>query len=1002
MSITGHGWYSCKFLAEILLTAVMVLTVRNSQAQSAGGNGATDGRYVARKWTTADGLPSNTVSALALSGDGYLWVGTPRGLCRFDGSRFIPCQGAEGMPEADIQRMVADPAGKIWVQDEEWNVRVREGRTFQLVSGGMAVDQSGADGSIWGLGRRVITRHAHGQTVEIPLPPDWKRGEPIKLLPTRNSGLLVLSWRGEIRNWQDGKWSDWLERQPVESDSGAGALLEDASGAVWVSTAPDIVWKIADGKRTRYSFAGPNHGFWQMCERQPGEIWGTGTDGAVWHLEGGGFVKFPLPAETIATRLLADPSGALWVATLDSGLLRLDRAKVETSKIDALPGGGRISALAELEPGVFAAGTLRNGTWSWREGTSAAWPPDDGAFQQFIYSNALIKTRDGTVWAGTNFAVHRIRENRRVTPENLAKLIDAGDSAMALHECLDGSILVGTGLGKVHRIRNDQSERLSLPGSQSAISDFAETADGSLWVSTRWDGVFRVKDNHVTRFDESSGLSSRRVLCLLADSRGGLWAGLGPGGLFSFTGKRFERLPMRGAGAANSVLRLIEDNQGWMWFGGDQGISGVSLALAASAMTGGAEAETVHAGLVEGMASEQCVPAKPLKTADGRLAFGTMSGFVRFRPDDLREFPEPPPAVVEEISINGKMEPLSARNGMLEIPPAARFEAHFTGIDLRHGAGLRFRYKLNGFETQWNEVGPRRFASYSKVPPGEYTLVVACGNAGQWNPEIAYLRLNVLPFFWQRTWVQVLFAAMIAGAVAFTARTRERQRAKARATALERLNAERSRIALDLHDGIGSGLTQVGMMAAALGKELAVSPAGQAQGKEVPATAAASARQLQRRIRTLAQDLDIAVWATSPRHDHAAALCTYLSEYLIEYFRDSGIRCWISVPDHPTETVIRPEARHHLFMGAREVMNNCLKHSQASEIRLIITEDGPLLTVTLSDNGTGFTPAPAGESRRNGLSNLKERMVRAGGNATVHSGPEGTSVAFTLTLEKPA
>lgn len=948
---------------------------------------AAEGQFVARAWTAVDGLPSNDINDLAQSADGYLWIGTSRGLCRYDGFRFVSCGPEEGMGSVDVQRMVSDPRGQIWLQDDDRNIRVRRGKVFQAGPVGMSVDQTAADGSIWGLGLSAFTRYAEGKLTEIPLPPGWPKVDVIKFLATRDHGLLALSWKGEILSWRDGTWSPWRDFRSGGETNEAGALFEDSTGAVWLSIEPDKVWRVTETEKTKHILPGNKNGFWQMAERQPGEIWATATDGGIWHLEDGEFRRFPMPADTMATRMLVDKAGTLWLATTGSGLLRIDRAKVHPRKLDDLAGGGRISALAELEPGAFVVGTVRNGTWQWQDGKASPWPPGDPQFQDYIYCNAMLKARDGTLWIGTNFALHAFRDGRRLAVPGLDKMIEPGDSAMSLWECRDGSLLVGAGVGRLSRVRDGHFQHIPVPGCQSSICDISEGPDGALWVASKWDGIFRVKDGEVRHFGEAEGLPGRRSFSLFYDRQGRLWAGFGTGGLFGFREGRFIPVPLRGEGAANSVLQMAEDNHGWLWFCGDQGISGLSLNEAVTSMNGGRAAGTVHAGLAEGMASEQCQAMKPLVSDGGMISFGTIRGFVSFLPRELKEHPSPASPLLEEIYINENPSPVSAGDPPVEVPPEARFEVHFTGIDLRHGDGLRFRCRLNGFEPEWNETGTRRFAGYTKVPPGEYDFEVSSRNSSGWNPVPAHLRIRVQPHFWQELWFQILCALAAAGGVALAARGWEQARARRKAAALARVNGERTRIALDLHDGIGSGLTQVGMMAAALQKELSV--AGQA---------GESSKLLQQRIRSLAQDLDIAVWATSPRHDNVAALCTYLSEYLIEYFRNSGIRCWIRVPENPGDTPIGPEVRHHLFMAAREAMNNCLKHSGATEIRLSIARTDGWLTIILADNGTGFSPDQAAQRHRNGLKNLTERMGAAGGLATVESGPGGTSVTFSLQL----
>ena len=141
------------------------------------------------------------------------------------------------------------------------------------------------------------------------------------------------------------------------------------------------------------------------------------------------------------------------------------------------------------------------------------------------------------------------------------------------------------------------------------------------------------------------------------------------------------------------------------------------------------------------------------------------------------------------------------------------------------------------------------------------------------------------------------------------------------------------------------------------------------------------------------------MWAVSPRHDNLRSLCGYLCDYALEHFRHSAVRCLLEVEDPLPDLPVAPHVRHQLLMAVRESLNNVLKHSGATEVRLGIRMAGTTLLVRISDNGISFDPARMADSPRSGLRNMRERMEEAGGRLTIEAWPaKGTVVCMSLPL----
>ena len=210
---------------------------------------------------------------------------------------------------------------------------------------------------------------------------------------------------------------------------------------------------------------------------------------------------------------------------------------------------------------------------------------------------------------------------------------------------------------------------------------------------------------------------------------------------------------------------------------------------------------------------------------------------------------------------------------------------------------------------------------------------------------------------------------------------RERERAE-RQHALE---AERSRIARDLHDDLGSSLTEIGALASKGWRN----PPG---GENAPGLF----RSIGEKARGLIAALDVIVWAVDPEQNTLQSLADYLGSYAEEYMANAGIACRFKIPAALPPVTLDGRERHDLFLAIKESLHNIVQHSRATEVEFHLAVTGAALEIIIADNGCGFVP---GVSEGHGLKNLLARMERMGGHCEVLSQPKrGTQVKMFLPL----
>ena len=543
---------------------------------------------------------------------------------------------------------------------------------------------------------------------------------------------------------------------------------------------------------------------------------------------------------------------------------------------------------------------------------------------------------------------------------------------------------------------------VSSNGVLPAFRALAETPDGTIWAGADDGTIFRCTHEKLEPFRASDTLAGQPIYALHADSSGTVWAGTFRGGLVRFRNGQFSRITAKQGLPAAIISQILEDNRGRLWLGTHQGIFCITKSELNACMDGRAASVNYvaydrHAGLPALECSDRYQPAS-WRGPDGSLWFTTVRGVVWLNPDELTAKSSPPPVLVEELGVDGEEVPLNG--GEIVVPPGhQQYDFRFTALSFDAGDRARFRYQLEGY-SGWVNADTLRTAHFGPLPPRDYRFhVIACNNDGVWNEIGATVRFTVKPYFYQTAWFFVLAAASVVGGVALAVRRMAMRKYRRKLAQIEEQHAierDRARIAKDIHDDVGAGLTQITLLT-----ELA---------RRNPEQTDANLERITQSARKLTKAMDEIVWAVDPQHDTVAGLMDYISAYAEDYLRVAEVRCRMDLPvDLPT-THVNAELRYNLFLALKEVLNNVVKHAHATEVRLTLQLGPKEFTLTIEDNGRGLpesrSGAPNGATRigsGSGLGNLEKRLAAVGGRCEIHSEPgRGTRVAMTVFLSEMA
>ena len=962
--------------------------------------------WLVRNWQTEDGLPDNTVTAIQQTPDGYLWLGTIEGLARFDGVQFKTFDSANtpNLRSSHILSLLADPAGVLWIGTEGGGLARMAGGHFQSVPlKGLGPSESipalfrERNGAIWlSVTDKGVARLQNGQARFFDATHDLA-GDKIRSLTDDPAARAWLLARNDLLTFRAGCWFSRPSQVPP-SNSEVIAIQRSRNGHVWLGFPERLVELSEPGAAD----SGTPH-FWEsgisstlvtaLIEDLGGNLWvGTLNNGLFCSAKAGRF--HPVKADGILSQcvisaLFEDRQGLVWAGTCRGGLFRIRRRNV-TTLLPPAAGEVNVESVCAGRDGSVWVGTDEAGLFRYAGEKITRYAEADGLANQHVC--AVLEDRRANLWVGTWGGLFRLQINRfqRILPPN-----GLPERVLALYEDRAGSLWVGAYGGLARK----QGENWTLFTTQEGLSHpdvrvMAEDREGNLWVGTAGGGLDRFRDGRFTHFGAAEGFPQKMVLALVSDRDDTLWIGTITGGLARFKDGKFTAYTTRDGLADNVIGGIIEDTLGNLWLSSQNGILCVSKrALNNYQSGGGAPVPCLSLSVGDGLATPRCSGAgQPVaaRTADGRLWIPTMKAVAIVDPGVARPRRLPLAVAVEEVSIDGRDYAPSA--SALRVPfGRSRFEFHFTALGSIVPEAIRFRHKLEGLDRDWGDDGVRRMAYYSQLPPGRYQFrVMAASSDGVWHEAGAPLALDIVPHWWETWWVRAGSVAAIFAAAGLSIRMVDRRKFREEMERVKRQHAigeERARIARDIHDDMGSRLTEISLLGALALREFSA-----------PATVREDVSRMMRKTHEMASTLDEIVWAVNPKNDFLSQVATYLCQFAEEFLEPTQIKCRFDVaPGLPARSVTS-EVRHNVFLATREAINNAVKHSGATELWLRMKVEAGVFVLEVEDNGRGFSPDALGKAGH-GLRNMAGRLSNSGGHFEVRSAPaQGTTVSFRLPL----
>jgi ligand-binding sensor domain-containing protein len=973
-----------------------------------GQNASQPADFNARLWQAEDGLPNNIVQAIVQTRDSYLWIGTREGLAQFDGDQFHLVDLLPQSFQPSVTCLLADPQGDLWIGTEGFgSFCLRDGKMTRCkMTGGndnydVTEIQQSSTGTIWFGTSRGIYR--------------WTGKELAKLTGFKNQqAKFCADNTGKI--WLcDGslKQIDPPEAKPPTIANGlprsARSFYCDAQGTFWIGTdygTANSLIQVKDGVTTSFhKEVGPAGFVSVIFQDSLSDLWIGSYSGLSRFLDGK-FIGFQSSYRTYC--VYEDWEHNLWVGS-EEGLTRLTPKKFKSiTTANGLSLNTVVSICQSRDGGVWI-GTWGGGVNHYLDGRTSYLNQTDGLKSDYIMG--ITEAKDGSLWAGTDYGgpLQHIQDGK-ITIYGRDQGFN-NFATVALCEDETGRLWIGGRSGLDIWNGTNFTRFTTKDGlSNNSINAIIKGSGNDMWIGTD-DGLTRWHDGKFENLAAQDQHLRILILSLYQDANQTLWIGTKRQGLLRLHDGMVNEFNRGNGLFSDAIYSILEDDHTNLWLNSSRGIFRVNKQQIQSVVAGQEELVTsIKYGRADGIVASgqfrdvtQPAACKDLK---GRLWFRTTRGVVTVDPESMAISLQPPPVVIQEVTANNKQVVAKKLNTSIPrqiiIPPGpGNLEINYVALSYRAPEKNQYRYRLSGVDNGWINAGNGHIARYNNLPPGKYRFqVIACNNDGIWNKEGQTLELVFQPHFWQTWWFLDLISGVVIGLVAGIVRYITRRRMQRKLIQLEQRHAverERARIARDVHDELGSKLTQISFQGSIAQCSL-----------EDPEETRRQIEKMSASAREAVSSLQEIIWAADPENDSLEGMVGHLSHYATEFFGVSGINCEVVAPEHIPDRQIPAVVRHNLFLAMKEAINNSAKHAHATRIniRMLIRED--LLEIVISDNGTGFateastTPANHHRSKRtgHGLINMQARLKAIDGRCEISSeASQGTTIRFLMPLK---
>ena len=472
------------------------------------------------------------------------------------------------------------------------------------------------------------------------------------------------------------------------------------------------------------------------------------------------------------------------------------------------------------------------------------------------------------------------------------------------------------------------------------------------------------------------------VNALYEDKQKQLWVGGYSRGLLKFD-RNSNRLisVFPNQAPIPNIAAILPDDKGNLWISANNGLH----------LYHPTTNKIQHFENIDGLQSKQFTIDAAEKSKDGKLYFGGVNGINAFYPDEIQSLPHVAPPLIVGLKKFGKAlffeKPLQEMTGIELNYKDNFFTIEFLSINYGNPSSTQYAYKLEGFDQDWIYCSNQRFANYTNLSGGNYTFKVKAGNLqGNWNEQMASLKINIQPPFWKTNWFYLASTGVFLSLIILFYRLRW----QIKMNQIREVERIREKAAADFHDELGHRLTKIALFTETIFKK----------NPSINRDISMYLTKIRDNSNELYHSLRDFVWAMNPRKDSVIELAILLKDFGDELFENTGIHFrtkGIEQLDQPTQ--LEMDWKRHIVLVFKEAMHNTLKHADCKNVTLSFSLKNKLLEIVLIDDGKGFSLN--GKYQGYGMANMRNRVNKIGGVLKIQSKPNaGSVVKFRGKIQK--
>jgi len=909
-----------------------------------------DGQYISL-YTTENGLIDNRVTCLLNDGAGNIWVGTEKGLSFFDGSKFIGYSENEGLPKNFISYLKNDKQGNIWIAYQQGGISKFDGQYISTYSTkeGLPCDFVGTisqdrEGSIW-VGTNLGVARFDGKSFHPFLSNEYHLQTVYSIVEDRKGNIWLGSTFYGLTKY-DGQHCTHYDSKDGLSDNSIMSMMLDSDDNLWIATRNGGINKF------------------------------DGNTFQVYNMEDG-------LSENKTLDVFEDNEKNKWIATLGGGLNKLNEGEFFQIIKQQDIGNSRVRCISEDKKGSIWLGTEKGEIYQYQHPVLTKYALGNNEINGF---RTMLVTKKGDLWFGESDGnnLYQYKHSQFIC----YNAIQRKTGFLSLLEDREGAIWVGTSREGIARIFGDTvtyfGNKEGFPVTR--VLAIFQDKKGNIWIGTEGSGLIKYNNAAFTVYTAKQGLMTESISSIVEDAKGNIWLGTLGAGICCFTGKEFIYYTNKQGLCNNEVWSIKEDSLHQIWVGTDKGLS-----VLVPSVSNTYPYSIASFGLQDGLKATDFNLNSVCIDNNNAIWWGTGKWLPVRKTAAINTSTTPFALSIRHIAINDTIQnfrnkakqmqsfvsadtPLPYQNIPSKLSLAYNqnnLSFYFTAIQWVAPHAIKYSYRLLGWDDSWSSFSHETIAQYRNLPPDKYEFQVVANGQSQITTSPVSFYFTINPPWWFSWWFKTIVVFFLLGLAFFIARFFYRHQLQKQNAILEKklaLQFERQRIAAEMHDDIGAGLSGIRLLT-----EIT-------KNKLTDKKTSDELKKIHEQVGNISTRMREVIWSLDTSNDYLPNLVEYIvkqARMMMEHY--NGVFTYKASSEIPMVQV-GGETRRHIYLTVKEALHNVIKHSKADKVNMAILYADNSLRIIISDNGIGVIMNDPGQQSGNGIRNMKERMTAVNGS----------------------